>query len=368
MAEDNGSRAFNLTRGSIAGTAATTASVLVVTAFLGFVSLGGVFGNGLVVCVIKRLRWHGKQSSVHTFLLHLALSDLMVCCVCIPLTITANFVALDSSNTLHSIVCKTMRFFQFLAPTVSISLLTVISIDRFLVIVKPLRKTFLRRSTWLIIFAWTYSIIQFLPTFYLARIDNISIDNSTVGYCTPIPNNTSEGLGYLMFLAFCAFVLPLTTMCVMYTSICRVVWRRHEQLHDNSTAISGETLFRRSKRRILKMLLIVVAAFMFCWLPFVAYAGFVEPYLETFPNPGDLIRLASYCLGLTNSLINPVIYFFSNVVLRKSCIDLLCCRKFNFPANLQYAWSPAISRRMITSRGSSLIPDISSLRHSLHRR
>lgn len=75
----------------------------------------GTIGNGLVILVIKRLQRHGKRSNVHTFLLHLALSDLLVCIVCIPLTVAMNFVSLSSADLGSIIACKSSRFIQVIA-------------------------------------------------------------------------------------------------------------------------------------------------------------------------------------------------------------------------------------------------------------
>ena len=78
----------------------------------GFISLVGLTGNGLVVVISRRLRSHRKHASVLAFIFHLALSDLLVCGVCIPLTISANFIYIDSSSSSSQMACKVLRFLQ----------------------------------------------------------------------------------------------------------------------------------------------------------------------------------------------------------------------------------------------------------------
>ena len=95
--------------------------------------------------------------------------------------------------------------------------------------------------SWMILLAWLYSIIQFLPTFYFAEVRAITLhENKTVYYCATVPNITWPGIAYLIFLALASFPLPLLTMSILYYKVARVVWRRHRNL-SFSSAISGNT-------------------------------------------------------------------------------------------------------------------------------
>lgn len=168
---------------------------------------------------------------------------------------------------------------------------------------------------WLIPLAWLYSILQFIPTFYFADVQPITLEgNKTVYYCTTVPNNTSSGIAYLMFLSVASFALPLLTMSILYYKVARVVWRRQRNLSITST-ISGHTanlkVLVQSRKRVTRVLLTVVLVFLICWAPFVIYCGFIERELRGFPNPMDGARLGMYGLGLANSMCNPFIYFFN---------------------------------------------------------
>ena len=72
----------------------------------------GIIGNGLVTSVIAFSRRHGQRSNVQLFLFHLALSDLLVCFVCIPLTIVVNFYFGEEKNVAENALCKVARFTQ----------------------------------------------------------------------------------------------------------------------------------------------------------------------------------------------------------------------------------------------------------------
>ena len=78
----------------------------------GLILIIGLLGNGIVVAVISNLRQQGQKTSVQLFLLNLAVSDLMVCLLCIPLTIFTNFYyPKDVSSRDHGF-CKLARFMQ----------------------------------------------------------------------------------------------------------------------------------------------------------------------------------------------------------------------------------------------------------------
>ena len=75
----------------------------------GLILIIGLLGNGIVVAVISNLRQQGQKTSVQLFLLNLAVSDLMVCLLCIPLTIFTNFYHLTRRDDGF---CKLARFMQ----------------------------------------------------------------------------------------------------------------------------------------------------------------------------------------------------------------------------------------------------------------
>ncbi|XP_063585391.1 tachykinin-like peptides receptor 86C [Penaeus indicus] len=69
----------------------------------------------------------------------------------------------------------------------------------------------------------------------------------------------------------------------------------------------------RSKRRVVKMFIVIVVAFALCWLPQQAF------FLYTFHNAQILdtsyiqhIYLACYWLAMANATVNPLIYYWMN--------------------------------------------------------
>ena len=89
--------------------------------FIGLIMIIGLVGNVIVVAVITTLRKRGQKASVQLFFLHLAISDLMVCFLCIPLTIFTNFNYPTEFYERDVGLCKISRFMQVLELLLCIS-------------------------------------------------------------------------------------------------------------------------------------------------------------------------------------------------------------------------------------------------------
>ena len=198
------------------------------------------------------------------------------------------------------------------------SLLTAISIDRYMTFVKQeytcSQRSWYLKPAWLIFFAWVYGTSQTLPIFHSAVV--IPINNSTVYYCTTTQASTLSRRIYLVASLLLGFVIPLAIMMVSYYRVIRVVWTRNMRLaacvtSESNPSIRNSQLLERSRKRVLRVLMIVVICFVTCWLPFSLYHSILERHLKEPPNPMDAVRLITYGVGLANSMCNPFIYYFN---------------------------------------------------------
>ena len=96
-------------------------TLYVLRSFIGLIMIIGLVGNVIVVAVITTLRKRGQKASVQLFFLHLAISDLMVCLLCIPLTIFTNFNYPTEFHERDVGLCKISRFMQVLELLLCIS-------------------------------------------------------------------------------------------------------------------------------------------------------------------------------------------------------------------------------------------------------
>lgn len=305
---------------------------------LSVASVVGLFGNGLVVAVILKAK--KMRSVMNRFILHLAISDLIVSTVAIPLFLVINFKEGIGMKSYSRPICKVTRFFQYLSPEASMTLLITIGWNRHQAVVHPLNIMSYGTANKLILGSWVYALLVISPSLYLTELKDAPLapyTNETFTYCATIPT-TISGLIYVMFLGLFGYLLPLVTLIVLYGKIYRTVWRRKSGQLGDSRPVEA---FIRSRKKVLKMFLTVILVFLVTWLPLLIYISAIEWTVKSTTNHVDYVRLITYSLGLCNSICNPFIYALFNEKFRAGCKDM-------------FAWSVnAVQRGKKSPRGEN---------------
>ncbi|CAF4865833.1 unnamed protein product [Rotaria sp. Silwood1] len=93
----------------------------------------------------------------------------------------------------------------------------------------------------------------------------------------------------------------------------------------------------RRNQKASRMLGILLAVFLICWLPFtISYPTSIF-YPNKFPSGLECII---FWFGYVNSLLNPFLYVYSSRNFRQAIIETLCCHaRFQSQRRLQYQWS-----------------------------
>lgn len=116
---------------------------------------------GNVPVLISLIRNRRRKSRIQNMILHLAIADLIVTFIMIPLEviwrITVEWIAGD-------IACRVMLFLRAFGPYLSSMVLVCISLDRYSAIVHPLRvNDAQRRAKIMLYFAWAISFACSVP-------------------------------------------------------------------------------------------------------------------------------------------------------------------------------------------------------------
>ncbi|KAK5875208.1 hypothetical protein CesoFtcFv8_027718 [Champsocephalus esox] len=342
--------------------------------------LVSVFGNLLIIVVLvlnKRMR-----TVTNSFLLSLALSDLMMAVFCMPFTLIPNIL---EDFIFGAAMCKTVTYFMGISVSISTFSLMAIAIERYSAICNPLksRSWQTRSHAYRVIAAtWVVSLILMVPYPVFSAIKTFPKSNGTVGHMCRLfwPSGASEQTWYVLLL-FTLFFIPGVVMIVAYGLISRELFRGiHFEGGQNrestpaaqkngvgktvavsnddddgcyiqvskkpTSAVELPTLSAaqakserarkntseaklQAKKRVIRMLMVIVALFFICWMPLYSantWKAFdlKSAFKALSGAPISFIQLLSY----SSACVNPVIYCFMNMRFRKALLSTFacCCR------------------------------------------
>ncbi|XP_072025015.1 somatostatin receptor type 4-like [Amphiura filiformis] len=281
----------------------------------------GIVGNSLVICVyLRKLRFH---IATNTLILNLAVADLLGSIFIIPLPKVTQIGEGPFSEIYCSLAWSGVLL--WIAIVASIYTLTMLSVERYLAVIYPIKYRLLfvgARPKIVIISIWILSAFVNLYITFVAKNSN--------GICiVKWPNPAFQAIfGVFLFLA--EFFIP---MLIMLVSHVRTIFSLRTQaetiLRSGSARNSPSMALLRTRRKVIETLFVVVVTFIICWLPDqLAYMLYNIGVLETEYLSTHLYEFF-VLLAFLNSCVNPIIYTFKNKEFRHSLKVLLRVRKRN---------------------------------------
>uniref|UniRef100_A0A670XPY6 Dopamine receptor D4 n=1 Tax=Pseudonaja textilis TaxID=8673 RepID=A0A670XPY6_PSETE len=331
-----------------------------------FLILFIISGNLLVclsVCTEKALK-----TTTNYFIVSLAVADLLLAILVLPLYVYSEFQG--GVWFLGPVLCDALMTMDVMLCTASIFNLCAISVDRFIAVSVPLnynrrqidlRQLILLSTTWIFAFAVASPIIFGLN----------NVPDRDPLFCRLEDHN------YIVYSSICSFFIPCPVMLVLYCGIFQGLRRWEEarkaklkssiylgnrQVYDpppvieknqedikaeelnpyacsdcplprnynnngiqtmsyphNTYAPNGELRRKPAKingreRKAMKVLPVVVGAFLFCWTPFFVVHITRAPCKSCIMS-GQVISIVTW-LGYVNSALNPIIYTIFNTEFR----------------------------------------------------
>ena len=130
-------------------------------------------------------------------------------------------------------------------------------------------------------------------------------------------------MGFYMYLFLLSYLVPLLVISVLYGMVCRELWRRKMP-----GMISSETEQRHDamKRKVVRTLVIVTAAFALCWLPSQTYHlifAFNNDLHRSLPR---YVMFVCFWFGHANSALNPWLYMLLSDKFRKPLREIFLGR------------------------------------------
>ncbi|CAF0913312.1 unnamed protein product [Adineta steineri] len=282
----------------------------------------GVVGNLLVIYVV--LNYGRLKTVTNTYLLHLALSDLVFLSG-IPFFVSS---LITRAWIFGGFVCKLFFLTQGVNQFTSIIILALLSFDRYLAVCHSSKSVTWRsrvNPNLLLILTWILSFILMLPIIAFTAIQNTL---PTKVQCTiNFPYAESRVL-YSIFVAYTStitFVLPLSLMTYFYIQIVRRLKHQVSQQHRRSrTSI-------RTRRKVSVLVLAVISVHICCCSPYWAFQ--VITTSELLPQTSSILvptSSISQFLLFVNSSTNPIVYAFLSEIFRLSFKRVFyCCLSTN---------------------------------------
>nr|UUA44342.1 growth hormone secretagogue receptor [Alligator sinensis] len=273
----------------------------------------GIGGNVLTMLVVSRCR--AMRTTTNLYLSSMAFSDLLIF-LCMPLDLLRLWQA--RPWTLGDLLCKLFQFVSESCTYSTILNITALSVERYLAICFPLRAkvAITKGKVKLVILGlWAVSFASAGPIFVLVGVEH---DNGTSPASTDECRATEYAIqsGLLTVMVWTSsvfFFLPVFCLTVLYSLIGRKLWRRKRKNMGPSASVRD-----KNNRQTVKMLAVVVFAFILCWLPF-----HVDRYLFSKSFEAGSLELAvisqycnlvSFVLFYLSAAINPILY---NIMSKK---------------------------------------------------
>ena len=269
----------------------------------------GLGGNTLVIHIV--LHYSKTESVTNIYILNLAIADELF-------MLGLPFLAMQ--NTLQSwpfgsFMCRLVLTVDSINQFTSIFCLTVMSIDRYLAVVHPIYSTRWRRprvAKVVNVTVWALSFIVVLPVVIFA---NIQKAGGTCNIAWPQPTKIWRA-AFIIYTSTVGFFCPLLIICLCYLLIVFKIRSSGKKVHATSSKR------KKSERKVTRMVVIVVAVFVFCWLPF--YALNIINLLVVLPSEYYGLYYFVVVLGYANSCANPIVYGFLSDNFKRGFRKALC--------------------------------------------
>ena len=290
-----------------------------------------LLGNLVVVMVI--ITFSKMRTVTNTFLLSLAVSDMLIAAVNMPLQLRFYLI---NEWTLGSFWCKTSIYIQAVTIVSSILTLTAIAVDRYYAIRHPLKAMHIhtiKRTLLLLIVFWILSFLLVSPQVMVQRLEpvlriNMEVVPPTirrVEQCVEYFPSYYLRIAYTLAFYVILYLLPIVVMAVAYGSIAHTLWIRGP-IGETPDYMSDAQRRLLDKRRVVRMLATIVVTFVILWFPFFTSQVYLL-FCSSVQNMRTVLAMFQL-LGYTNSCTNPLIYCFLNDSFRLhfSKIVSMCSR------------------------------------------
>lgn len=334
-------------------------SKVFITVLYILIFLVGTIGNVLTIqLVLKKYSLQSLQGTVHYHLVSLALSDILILVISIPIELY-NFIWFHYPWVFGDAVCRSYYFLRDICSYATVLNIASLSCERYLAICHPMKAKLIMsrmRTKKILSVIWISSILLALPMAFImgVRYQNVTpegeLDPSSL-VCTSLVSTATLKI-FIQVNAFLSFVLPVTLIgglncitvsqleslrsrsCLALHSSCKSN-KAFKEVHESQRSVSSSSGLSKisiggksGKKNLtvssepnriqalqhsIYMLRAIVIAYFVCWLPYHT-RRLMFCYIPDDEWSGSLYTFYHYFYMLTNTLfyvssaVNPVLY------------------------------------------------------------
>ncbi|XP_053670080.1 gonadotropin-releasing hormone II receptor [Anopheles nili] len=262
---------------------------------------------------VTRHNW----SAIYSLIFHLSIADVLVTGFCLigeaAWYYTVDWVA-------GNLLCKLFKLCQMFSLYLSTYVLVLVGVDRWVAVKYPMKSlNTARRCHRFLFVAYLLSFLLSTPQWMIFRVAKGPFVEDfyqcvTHGFYT---DRWQEQL-YTTFTLVFMFIIPLLILIGTYLSTFMTISSSEKIFRIETATVDRTTYYRRSdtnrqrlihkaKMKSLRISVVIVVAFIVCWTPY-----YIMMLIFMFLNPterfGEDLQSGIFFFGMSNSLINPLIY------------------------------------------------------------
>lgn len=298
------------------------------------------FGNFIICLVIyrsKRLR-----TMTNMLVVALSISDLITASITLPM---AAGTSIRSRWIYGSIGCQIFGFCSKYLVHVSLYIITLIALNRYIRIIKPslYKKVFtIKKSLALLAFIWVMpALVRAIP---ILTSSARFVFVSKTATCILAFYEKKSQIPYTLFATIVFIALPMLVIIVCYAAVTRHVRKHRQRISSVRGREQGDLRVSIEEVKVTRTLFALVFTFVLCWLPVSVALLFVKAATGSIPS---LAARVLSCLVALSSASTPFVYGLLNRPFRKEfkkVIAPLCCRDSR-TFDSESAWNLGLNAR-----------------------
>ncbi|XP_076287703.1 pinopsin [Lasioglossum baleicum] len=258
---------------------------------LGFIGFFGFTMNLLVAVVIVKDA-QNLWTPVNVILVNMIVGDFLVAALGNPVAMVS---AITGGWYWGYKVCLWYAWFMSTLGFASIGNLTVMAVERWLLVARPMRVLSIRTAVILGFFVWIYALCLSLPPLFGWGSYGPEAGNVSCSVSWEVHDPITRSDSYIGFLFTFGLVIPVIIISTSYLAIVATLRKVRKRAGSRG----------RREAKITKMVALMIMAFLLAWSPYAALA-LAAQYFDA--RPSASVAVLPALLAKSSICYNPIIY------------------------------------------------------------